>query len=77
MNAESLSVIANQQKLGTVTYIKNRLSFRYAPEWQASSAAFPLSVSMPLTRNEHSHETIEAFLSGLLPGNQTVLDQWG
>ncbi|HBR92734.1 MAG TPA: hypothetical protein DEA90_01040 [Opitutae bacterium] len=53
MNTESLSVIANQQKLGTVNYHKNRLSFRYAPEWQVSSRAFPLSVSMPLSRNEH------------------------
>jgi serine/threonine-protein kinase HipA len=77
MNAESLSVIANQQKLGTVSYHKNRLSLRYASEWQASSAAFPLSVSMPLTRNEHPHETIEAFLWGLLPDNHAVLDQWG
>lgn len=77
MNAKSLSVIANQQKLGTVHFHKNRLSFRYAPEWQASSRAFPLSVSMPLLRNEHPHETIEAFLWGLLPDNQTVLDQWG
>jgi len=77
MNTESLSVIANQQKLGTVSYHKNRLSFRYAPEWQVSSRAFPLSVSMPLSRNEHPHETIEAFLWGLLPDNQAVLDQWG
>jgi len=77
MNAKSLSVIANQQKLGTVTYHKNRLSFRYAPEWQTSSTAFPLSASMPLTRNKHSHETIEAFLWGLLPDNQAVIDQWG
>jgi serine/threonine-protein kinase HipA len=77
MNTESLSVISNQQKLGTVTYHKNRLSFCYAPAWQASSAAFPLSVSMPLTRDQHPHDTIEAFLWGLLPDNQSVLDQWG
>tara|TARA_B110000003_G_scaffold269476_1_gene300544 strand:- start:91 stop:1428 length:1338 start_codon:yes stop_codon:yes gene_type:complete len=77
MSSDTLSVIANQQKLGTVNYHKNRLNFRYAKEWQASSIAFPLSVSMPLSKNEHSHETIEAFLWGLLPDNQTVLDQWG
>jgi serine/threonine-protein kinase HipA len=77
MTTNKLSVIANQQKLGTVLYHKNRLSFRYAPEWQTSNVAFPLSVSMPLTRDEHSHETIEAFLWGLLPDNQSVLDQWG
>ena len=32
---------------------------------------------MPLALNEHPHETIEAYLWGLLPDNQTVLDQWG
>jgi len=77
MTMNQLSVIANQQKLGTVRYHKNRLSFRYAPQWQTSGMAFPLSVSMPLTRDEHPHETIEAFLWGLLPDNQSVLDQWG
>lgn len=77
MKTDSLSIIANQQKLGSVIYQSNRLSFRYAPSWQKSPGAFPISVSMPLALNEHPHETIEAYLWGLLPDNKTVLDQWG
>ncbi len=68
MNAESHSVIANQQKLGTVNYHKNRLSFHDAREWQAYSRAFPLSVSMPLSRNEHSPRRLLPS-SGDLPGS--------
>lgn len=77
MKTETLSIIANRQKLGSVSYQRNRLSFRYAPSWQESTGAFPLSVCMPLALNEHPHQTIEAYLWGLLPDNNTVLDQWG
>lgn len=77
MKTDTLSIIANGQKLGSVTFQGNRLSFRYASTWQASPAAFPLSVSMPLGQGEHPHEIIEAYLWGLLPDNNAVLDQWG
>lgn len=77
MMADTLSIIANGQKLGSVTFRSNRLSFRYTETWQASSAAFPLSVSMPLAQREHPHEIIEAYLWGLLPDNNAVLEQWG
>jgi len=77
MKTDTLSIIANGQKLGSVTFQSNRLSFRYAATWQAAPAAFPLSVSMPLAQDEHTHEIIEAYLWGLLPDNNTVLDQWG
>ena len=77
MKIDTLSIIANRQKLGAVSYQGNRISFRYAPSWQESPGAFPLSVSIPLALNEHSHEIIEAYLWGLLPDNKTVLDQWG
>lgn len=76
MNSDTLSIIANGQKLGSVTFRNNRLSFRYAPSWQAAAEAYPLSVSMPLSQDEHAHATIEAYLWGLLPDNNTVLDQW-
>lgn len=77
MKTNTLSIVANGQKLGSVRFQSNRLSFRYATTWQASPAAYPLSVSMPLAQNEHPHEIIEAYLWGLLPDNNTVLDQWG
>jgi serine/threonine-protein kinase HipA len=76
MKTDTLSIIANGQKLGSVTFRSNRLSFRYAETWQAAPEAYPLSVSMPLAQDKHTHETIEAYLWGLLPDNNTVLDQW-
>jgi serine/threonine-protein kinase HipA len=53
-----------------------RLKFVYEEAWQSADDAFPLSLSMPLTSTEHSHERIDAFLWGLLPDNSTVLDNW-
>jgi len=38
--------------------------------------SYPLSLSMPLAAAEHSHSKIEAFLSGLLPDNDRVLESW-
>lgn len=77
MKTDTLSVIANSQKLGEVTQHGKRLSFRYAVSWQESPSAFPLSISMSLAKNEHPHETIDAYLWGLLPDNNAVLEQWG
>jgi len=77
MKTDTLSIIANGLKLGSVSYRNNRLDFQYAPSWQNSQNAFPLSVSMPLASSAYPHEVIEPFLWGLLPDNQRVLDLWG
>jgi serine/threonine-protein kinase HipA len=63
--------------MGTVTNAKaGRLSFLYSDEWLASPRAYPLSVSMPLSPDEHGHLRIHPFLWGLLPDNEIVLGQW-
>lgn len=54
-----------------------RLHLEYAPEWQDRPDAFPLSVSMPLTRTRHGEPEVRAFLDGLLPDNAAVRDAWG
>lgn len=72
-----LSVIANQQKMGTVEEGRNHLVFCYAAAWQASPGSFPLSTSMPLVQDEHPHAKIEPYLWNLLPDNPRVLEQWG
>lgn len=51
--------------------------FRYDEGWRASPAAYPLSLSMPLAQSEHSEQVIEAWLWGLLPDNDRVLQRWG
>lgn len=76
MKNKSLSVVANQRKMGDLFYHNHRLTFQYGAEWQAWDQAFPLSVSMPLPQREHEHPIVEAFLWGLLPDNPKVLDQW-
>jgi serine/threonine-protein kinase HipA len=53
-----------------------RLSFSYTDEWREDPDAYPLSLSMPLAAKDHGRAAIEAFLWGLLPDNERVLDRW-
>lgn len=53
-----------------------RLSFRYDEGWQSDPDAYPLSLSMPLALAEHPHAKIDAFLWGLLPDNDRVVQTW-
>lgn len=72
----ALSIMAAGQRLGRVTLKGKRLSLRYEQSWRKSSVAFPLSVSMPMMTAEHPHSRIDAFLRGLLPDSEQVMDQW-
>jgi len=53
-----------------------KLSFHYDESWQGRPGAYPLSLSMPLTLSEHPHAKINAFLWGLLPDNDRVIQNW-
>lgn len=77
MKTEILSVLANGKRMGKVTYENNTLHFSYAPSWQESGLSYPLSLSMPLAQDEHSHAVVEAYLWGLLPDNDDILKQYG
>ncbi|MCX6970677.1 MAG: HipA N-terminal domain-containing protein [Verrucomicrobia bacterium] len=72
---EELSVFVEGRMMGCLLWDRrrDRLSFRYDTSW----ADFPLSLSMPLTASEHGHSVVEAFLWGLLPDNDGVLQRWG
>ena len=72
-----LIAVANGRKMGEVHFHQNRLSFSYTPDWQSDPSVFPLSLSMPLVSYEHGHREVEAFLWGLLPDNDGVLERWG
>src|SRR5580704_8337384 len=72
-----LVAFADGLVMGMVTNAKGaRLSFLYSEDWLASPNAYPLSVSMPLSPDEHGHLRIHPFLWGLLPDNEIVLGQW-
>jgi serine/threonine-protein kinase HipA len=53
-----------------------KMSFVYNDDWRKDFNAYPISLSMPLALKEHGHKTIDAFLWGLLPDNQKILDTW-
>jgi len=55
---------------------RGRLKFIYNDEWREARGAYPLSLSMPLAASEHAHDVIEAFIWGLLPENELVLERW-
>jgi serine/threonine-protein kinase HipA len=55
---------------------RGRLTYVYSDEWRKAADAYPLSLSMPLGAKEHGRSVVEAFLWGLLPDNERVLDRW-
>jgi serine/threonine-protein kinase HipA len=55
---------------------RGRLTFVYDDGWRKASNAYPLSLSMPLAAAEHGPSAVQAFLWGLLPDNERVLDRW-
>lgn len=55
---------------------RGRLTFVYDDEWRKAPDSYPLSLSMPLGAKEHGRSVVEAFLWGLLPDNDRVLDRW-
>ncbi|MGY4627251.1 HipA N-terminal domain-containing protein [Bradyrhizobium sp. USDA 4486] len=55
---------------------RGRLTFVYDNAWRNPEGAYPLSLSMPLAAEEHGPAAIQAFLWGLLPDNEQVLECW-
>jgi serine/threonine-protein kinase HipA len=74
---DQLIALLDGREVGTVHYKAARLSFTYRDPWRNDPNAYPLSLSMPLGSATHSHARIEAFLWGLLPDNDRVLQNWG
>lgn len=74
---KELVVLLSDRAIGRVNQDeRGKLSFTYDPAWRDTPGAYPLSMSMPLAALEHPHDKIEAFIWGLLPDNEFVLDRW-
>jgi serine/threonine-protein kinase HipA len=71
-----LIALANGREMGSVIHGNARLSFVYEDSWKQDRGSYPLSLSMPLAAGEHGHTKIEAFLWGLLPDNDRILESW-
>ncbi|MEO7998149.1 MAG: HipA N-terminal domain-containing protein [Gemmatimonadaceae bacterium] len=54
--------------------LRPRPVIQYEPELRAQPGAFPLSLSMPLSKTEHGHSATSAFLWGLLPTTRACLN---
>lgn len=75
---KKLAVLLFGARLGTLTCDRNgKLGFVYHDGARSKRHAMPLSLSLPLLRREHGHAPVDAFLWGLLPDNENVLDRWG
>jgi serine/threonine-protein kinase HipA len=75
--ATDLVVLLFEQPIGRVSRSKGgRLSFTYEPEWRKALEAIPLSLSMPLAARTHRHVPIAAYLWGLLPDNEAIIQRW-
>lgn len=73
-----LVVLLGGQEIGRVRQDdRGRLTLTYDQSWRDARDAYPLSLSMPLAAEEHGQRVMEAFLWGLLPDNEFVLQRWG
>jgi serine/threonine-protein kinase HipA len=77
MTTDALAVVMSGELMGVVKQVDGNLSFAYEDAWRFSDDATPLSVSMPLTTSIHEDGVVRAFLWGLLPDNEAVLERWG
>ncbi|PPU78512.1 MULTISPECIES: type II toxin-antitoxin system HipA family toxin [Xanthomonas] len=50
--------------------------FAYTRDWQRSKNALPLSLNLPLSREDHPTAAVGAVLWGLLPDNETTVQRW-
>lgn len=76
MTSELIALIGGQEVGRVGRDAHGRLSFVYGDAWRQEPDAGPLSLSMPLAAGEHRRFAIEAFLWGLLPDNERVLERW-
>ena len=62
-----MSMPSSNEAVATITQGEGgRLRLRYDDAWRDRPEAYPLSLSMPLSRSDHKHGTIKSFLWNLL-----------
>jgi serine/threonine-protein kinase HipA len=78
VKARALTVLLGAQRAGSVEPGRNgRPTFTYDDGYRSDPNAVALSLSLPLAAREHKSREVEAFLWGLLPDNDRVLEGWG
>lgn len=76
---ESLHVLYSDRTVGTLIYDRKQdaISLRYEDAWQFGQDGFPISLSLPLARREHSDAMVRPYLQNLLPDHPAVVEAWG
>jgi serine/threonine-protein kinase HipA len=74
---DALDVVLEDVVAGRLTRLPGgRLRFDYDPAYQRRPTPTPLSLSMPVQVASHPDQVITAWLWGLLPDNDRVLQRW-
>jgi HipA-like protein len=73
---DELVALLDGREAGRIHNDRGRLTFVYDDDWRNAADAYPLSLPMPLAAKEHGRAVIDAYLWGLLPDNERVLDRW-
>jgi serine/threonine-protein kinase HipA len=72
-----LVVLIGGRRAGVVTMnAQGRFALTYNEEYLDTKNATPLSLSMPLAQRDHGAGPVRAFLWGLLPDDDQVLQRW-
>lgn len=77
MKDKELVLLVAGHRMGQLRRAGERLTLTYDAEWRAHPEAFPLSLNLPLEQEIHRGAPVTAFLQGLLPDNDAVLNEWG
>ncbi|WP_240543127.1 HipA N-terminal domain-containing protein [Bradyrhizobium canariense] len=77
MTSELVALLDGQEIGRLRNDARGRLTFVYDKGWRQAEGAYPLSLSMPLAAEEHGPCAAQAFLWGLLPDNERVLEDGG
>jgi serine/threonine-protein kinase HipA len=72
-----LAIWMNGQRVGALDGTdRDRLRVTYDTEWLDHPDATPLSLSMPLGDADHEGDRVRAYLWGLFPDNERLLERW-
>ena len=71
-----LVILMNGIEAGRLNYERGRLSLTYDAAWRERRGAIPISLSMPMTAAAHTGAKVGAFIWGLLPDNEQIIQEW-
>lgn len=76
--SDHLVALVRGEKMGYLIYDRKKdlISMQYDARWMISDESFPLSISIPIFKRDHGDKAVRPFISGLLPDNNEVLDEW-